>query len=332
MGINKLLNRIKLFTSYVVGQTYSRGLPHCVIIEPTNFCDKSCQLCPNRSLSRPRGMMELDLFKKIIDQLPLVELVFPYLMGEPLLHKDIFQMLSHCKSKGMFTSLSTGGKPLNQENSKKLIASGLDHLLVSLNADHEEGYKAIDSTTDFHLLLDNVERFLSVNNGKINFTLSVINTKIGLRDWKKFKKEWEKKGANVRFKFFSDWKVKDPAIEKFGTYPSRPRNKVYPCDWLWRQLHVLWDGSVVPCCFDYDRRHVLGNMKTQSLSEIWNGEEYLKIRQSHLIDGSKVPLCFDCNRRKIAWYEIPFLACFSASFIYKLRLLYEGKPRGYYFG
>jgi radical SAM protein with 4Fe4S-binding SPASM domain len=325
--ISNLGNRTGLYKTFLGKQSKSYGLPNIFIIETTNHCDRKCQICPHQSLERPKGFMDLGLYQRIIDQIPQAELVFPYFLGEPLLHKDIYAMIKYSKSKGLYTSISTGGKLLNEDNCRKLVEAGLDHLQISLHSTNEEGYETIDSKADFETLLSNIDRFLAINNGKIDFYISIINIDSGIKDWKRFAEEWKKKGAKVRFKFFTDWNSDKEAIKKFVNFRPRQKSDVYPCDWLWQQFHILWDGRVVPCCFDYDGTHVLGDVNKDSIKTIWNGPAYRQIREAHLVDGSSVKLCAKCSRRKKPWYEMPFHVFFDASLIYKMRLYFEKKPR-----
>lgn len=323
--IKNTINRLGLYLPFILKQTRSWSMPNIYIIETTNHCDRKCQICPHQSLERPKGFMDLELYKKIIDQIPHAELVFPYFLGEPLLHKDIYEMIKYSKSKGLYTSISTGGKLLNEANCRKLVESGLDHLQVSLHSTNEEAYETIDSKADFQTLLKNIDQFLSINNGKIDFYISIITLDSGIKDWKDFVNQWRAKGAKVRFKFFTDWNSEKEAIKKFALKPRK--NETGPCDWLWQQFHILWDGRVVPCCFDYDARHVLGDVNKNSIHEIWNSAPYAKIREAHLKDGSSVKLCAKCSRRRKPLFELPFHISLDASVIYKLRLYFEKKPR-----
>ena len=256
--IPQLINRMRLYRSFLLKKSKSQGLPNVFIIETTNHCDRKCQICPHQSLARPKGFIDFGLYQRIIDQIPHTELVFPYFLGEPLLHKDIYEMVKYSKSKGLYTSISTGGRLLNEANCQKLVDAGLDHLQVSLLTTNEESYEMMDSKADFETIVSNIDRFLTINKGKIDFYIAVINIDVGIKDWEKFVERWRSKGAKVRFKSFTDWNSDKEAIRKFATRRPRRKSDIYPCDWLWQQFHILWDGRVVPCHFDYDGAHFWG--------------------------------------------------------------------------
>ena len=328
--LSAMKNRLGLYSPLIFGQTKSLGLPNIVIIETTNLCDKECRICVHKNMTRKQGFMDLGLFKSIVDQISFAEVIFPYFLGEPLLHKDIYEMIRYCKSKGLYTSISTDGNLLNEDNCKKIVEAKLDHLQISLNSTNKSGYEAIDPKGDFQAVLENIDRFLSINKGRVDFYVSILNMKCGVKDWQAFVKAWRKKGLEVRFKFFVDWNANDPSIQEFGSFPARRRKDVYPCDWLWQQFHVLWDGRVIPCCFDYDGTQILGDVNVDSIKSIWNGRAYTDMRRAHLNDGAAISLCSGCNRRRKQFYEIPFHVIFDASLIYKMRLLYEKSPRKYF--
>jgi MoaA/NifB/PqqE/SkfB family radical SAM enzyme len=323
----KIMNRWGIYMSPFLGKTVSPGAPNAAIIETTNACDKGCKICVHKGMRRARGMIDPFLFKRIIDQLTCAEVVFPYYLGEPLLHEDICEMIAYSKSRGLYTSVSTNGNLLDEGMSRRLVDTGLDHLQVSLNSTNEEGYRMIDGDGDFGGVLENIRTFSRVSGGKVDFNISVINMGCALGDWRSFADDWGKKGVDVRFKCFVDWNAGDDTIRRFGKVARRPRGEVYPCDWLWRQLHILWDGRVVPCCFDYDGTRILGDAGKDSIEDIWNGPEFVRMRGEHLADGGKIPLCADCNRRRVPFYEVPLHILLNASYIYRLRRHYEKKPR-----
>jgi radical SAM protein with 4Fe4S-binding SPASM domain len=88
------------------------------------------------------------------------------------------------------------------------------------------------------------------------------------------------------------------AIEKPKTVAEYERLgfTYHPCHRLWSTLTILWDGTVVPCCFDFHGKLPVGNVRERSLLEIWNGKPMQDLRTLHTqktIDH--VPLCSTCN-------------------------------------
>ena len=80
---------------------------------------------------------------------------------------------------------------------------------------------------------------------------------------------------------------------------NKKKSKNNCCHWPWTSLSILWDGKVVPCCFDYDNLYNLGNAETQSFDEIWNGEKMQKLRKEFINNKVTNKLCANCRNRFI---------------------------------
>ncbi len=81
----------------------------------------------------------------------------------------------------------------------------------------------------------------------------------------------------------------DEALQNKSHYASQY------CEFPWTSLTVMSNGNIVPCTQDYDAEMIFGNIKKDSLEDIWNGEKYKEFRQWH-IDGS-FPKGNKCNER-----------------------------------
>jgi MoaA/NifB/PqqE/SkfB family radical SAM enzyme len=141
-------NLARLASSYVrsmhSGHAAVSGLPFVLMIEPTNLCNLRCPLCPSGDgrLTRARGMMDRATFDRILKQTKgAVKLLQLWNQGEPLLHPDLPWMIRRAKQHGMFVSMSTNGHPLaDPSTAKKIVRSGLDHLIVSVDGATQETY------------------------------------------------------------------------------------------------------------------------------------------------------------------------------------------------
>lgn len=77
-------------------------------------------------------------------------------------------------------------------------------------------------------------------------------------------------------------------------------NKAH-CWRLWHDPVITWDGAVVPCCFDKDAQHKLGDLKTQSFKELWQHGVYKKFRASVLEDRQNIDICANCSEGVKVW-------------------------------
>jgi radical SAM protein with 4Fe4S-binding SPASM domain len=87
---------------------------------------------------------------------------------------------------------------------------------------------------------------------------------------------------------------------KDGTYSIK--NKMVNSCWrMWQGCVITWDGIVVPCCFDKDATHRLGNLKEQKFAQLWKGEGYQQFRRSLLKSRSEIDICKNCTEGTKVW-------------------------------
>ncbi|RLJ01119.1 MAG: hypothetical protein DRP08_05950, partial [Candidatus Aenigmatarchaeota archaeon] len=114
----------------------SNEYPHALQIEPFGGCNLRCRMCFQGLVDLPgdKTMMDVGIYKRIIDQMsPFTPMLYLYWRGEPLLHKELGQMISYAKSQGMYVFISTNAVTLTEPKSKELINAGLDSLLIGFD-------------------------------------------------------------------------------------------------------------------------------------------------------------------------------------------------------
>ena len=120
------------------------SMPYRYYIDPTNLCNLRCPLCPTgrMELQRPRGRMNLEDFKRIVDQIaPYAYYVELYNWGEPFLHPQIFDMIRYASERKISVQLSSNLNYFNEEMAEQAVASGLTRLLVSVDGATQETYE-----------------------------------------------------------------------------------------------------------------------------------------------------------------------------------------------
>ncbi|MBL7922670.1 MAG: radical SAM protein, partial [Bacteroidia bacterium] len=118
----RIWNALKVLGSYyysrISGRPVQWGMPIALSFEPTTSCNLRCPECPSglRSFTRPTGMLEVDFFRKVIDETAstLWYLIF-YFQGEPYLHPKFLELVKYARSKGLYTATSTNAHYLNDE-------------------------------------------------------------------------------------------------------------------------------------------------------------------------------------------------------------------------
>lgn len=291
--MKKAINRLRLFKDYLDKKPEVSGLPIELVIEATNKCNLNCIMCVRKVMKRPIGFMDFDLYRKIIDQIsPYVELIYLHGLGEPLFHPKIFEMVHYAKTHGLNVGISTNATLLTKEKSQKLIDSGLDYLIIALDAARPETFKKVRGGNNFKVVVSNTKQFLKLKKqtGRGPFTvLQFVKNSLNLNEVEEFRKQWRNQGAEVI-------RVK-PVIDllREGQLPKKVKR---PCYYIWRQLNMIgWNGKIVtPCCMDTNGDYNLGDVTTQTIKEIWNSPKMIALRKLHAQDRwQKSPLCANCT-------------------------------------
>ena len=165
----KLVEQFKRFRfarKIVLQKQISFDFPMRLNIEPTNYCNLSCSMCP-RELNRPFGYMDINLFKKIIDESVLYGkrlIITINKDGEPLLHPELPQMIKYAKDKDAAHKINfySNGILLSEAKSIELIKSGLDTIHISIDAFSNETYKKIKNIQKLEVVEENVKRLVEL--------------------------------------------------------------------------------------------------------------------------------------------------------------------------
>ena len=302
-------------------KSVSLGFPISMAIEPTTSCNLRCPECPSglRQFTRPIGMLEPTFFKSTIDAVyqELIYLTF-YFQGEPYLNPNFLEMVKYASEKGIYTSTSTNAHYLNEEQSAKTVESKLDRLIISIDGTTQETYeqyriggslqKVIDGTK--HIIAAKkrlksktphiVFQFLVVkpNEHQLN-DIQLLAKKLGV-DEVVFKTAQVYNFENGNSLIPDNIKYSRYKKNSDGTYSIK--NKLLNQCWrMWSSCVVTWDGVVVPCCFDKDAKHQLGDLKQQSFKELWNSEKYQNFRQSILKSRQEIDICKNCSEGTKVW-------------------------------
>ena len=321
----RLLNVGKLLSSYYVtkwtGKATQWGLPMTISIEPTTACNLRCPECPSglRAFSRPVGNLKQDFFRKTIDELhkQLIYLIF-YFQGEPYINPGFLDMVKYAKDKGIYTITSTNGHFLNDANAKKTIESGLDRMIISVDGTTQETYENYRKEGNLESVLQgarNIVKWKKEMNSTTPHTIfQFLVVKPNEHQIDEIYKIAEEIGIDeVKLKTAQVYEYEQgndliPTIEKYSRYKKNTdgtysvKNKLLNHCWkLWHACVITWDGLVVPCCFDKDAQHRLGDMKDKPFKEIWHGEDYDKFRKQLLKGRDQIDICKNCTEGCKVW-------------------------------
>jgi radical SAM protein with 4Fe4S-binding SPASM domain len=318
-------NAAKVFTSYyysmLTKQAVQWGLPISISVEPTTSCNLRCPECPSglRSFTRPTGMLDSNFFKETIDSLhkQLLYLIF-YFQGEPYLNPEFLDMVSYASGKGIYTATSTNAHYLNDDMAKKTVESGLDRLIISIDGTTQEVYQSYRIGGKLDKVLQGAQNMikwkkqLKSKTPHLIFQFLVVKpNEHQIEDVKKIAKEI---GVDeVRFKTAQLYDYENgnelmPTIDEFSRYKKNRdgkysiKNKLLNHCWkLWHSCVITWDGKVVPCCFDKDAQHQLGDLQKNSFAGLWQSIPYKNFRKSLLKSRSEIDICKNCSEGTKVW-------------------------------
>lgn len=314
--INKSLkqNLGGLVLPHLPWQLCDFGFSGRIIIEPTNVCNLKCPLCPVSSAKRSKGFLSFQNFKNIIDGIPNLKFINFGWAGEPLLNKEIFKMVKEAHSRGIRSSLSTNTVLLNQYVGE-VLDSGLNILIVCLDGVKKEIHERYRVGSDFESIKNNIREFCAQKHKRgLEFPRVVLQslvTKDNEKDMSSMIKLAESLGVDsLEFKTLSlgssvslAEKIKrakeflpSAQFSRYDIKEGKPiiRSKSKICHWL-RQAVILWNGDVVPCCYDFEGALAVGNvLKDGGFKKVWQSEKYKKYRQK--IIKKQFALCQNCSR------------------------------------
>jgi radical SAM protein with 4Fe4S-binding SPASM domain len=325
LSAQKLFNAFNVWVSYHISKNTknvsSIGFPISMAIEPTTSCNLRCPECPSglRQFTRPIGMLEPTFFKKTIDEVyrELIYLTF-YFQGEPYLNPNFLDMVKYASDKGVYTSTSTNAHYLTEEQAKKTIESKLNRLIISIDGTSQETYeqyrvggqlqKVIDGTKN----VIEAKRKLKSNTPHIVFQFLVVKpNEHQLEDVKKLAQELgvdEVVFKTAQVYDFENGNVLIPENIKYSRYKKNAdgtysiKNKLLNQCWrMWSSCVVTWDGVVVPCCFDKDAKHQLGDLKKDTFIKLWKSNKYQNFRRAILKSRQEIDICQNCSEGTKVW-------------------------------
>ncbi|HEX5112340.1 MAG TPA: radical SAM protein [Saprospiraceae bacterium] len=321
----KAFNIAAIWSSYQLTRWTKRpiqwGTPMTISVEPTTACNLRCPECPSglRSFTRDTGNMKEDFFRKLIDTMhrKLTWLIF-YFQGEPYINPKFLDMVQYAHQKGIYTITSTNGHFLHPENARKTIASGLDRILISIDGSTQEVYEQyrkegkLDTVLEGARNLVQAKREANAATPHIVFQMLVVKpNEHQIEEVKRLAKEIgvdEVKLKTAQVYDYENGNELIPTIEKYSRYQKESsgkwhvKNKLLNHCWkLWHACVITWDGMVVPCCFDKDATHRLGDLRNNSFTEIWKGNAYQQFRKQLLKGRDQVEICTNCTEGCKVW-------------------------------
>lgn len=319
LTLKKSYNATKVYASFYWSKFTKKGsvsgLPLSITIEPTTACNLGCPECPSglKQFTRAEGNLKTDFYKKIIDEVQnhAFYLNF-YFQGEPYINPNFLEMVAYAHSKKIYTATSTNAHFLTAQKAEETIKSGLSRLTISIDGTTQETYESYRKGGDLAKVLEGAKNIIEAKKTLKSKTPYVIFQFLVVKPNEHQIEDAKTLAANlgvdeIRFKTAQVYDYKHgnsliPENEKYARYKKqnngtyRLKNKMLNECWrMWSSCVITWDGKIVPCCFDKDAKHQLGDLQTSTLKKVWQNADYVKFRTALLNNRAEIDICQNCT-------------------------------------
>ncbi len=315
------INKVLIILSMKFRMGIGLGLPSELFIETTSACNLKCKGCPTGlgQLNRPPMSIPPDLFRNIIGNNKIIfrylDIVYPFLYGEPLLNKNIFEYLQRLrKTTYPYTriELHTNGNIANSRDvARKLLETEIDLVSISLDGTDKRSYENFRKGGDFDLVCEFVRNLTMAKKEmgllRPEIAVQMILTKYSEDKTEEFKKLKDSLGADrylfkgffYEFTHLSEKKADQIAPSKKELVLTKEKKKEIIdkknnlCGWPYRSFTIMCNGKVTPCCIDSNASLLNGlNIYNSTIKMIWNSAKFRRFRKDMLC--GKIKICNKC--------------------------------------
>ena len=277
-----------------------KDFPPTVRVETTNLCNARCVTCPREEMTRESGIMDMDLYKKIIRECAKnhIGCIHLHNFGEPLMDKHLSDRIKMAKEVGIsYVKIFSNGSLLTSEKALELIESGLDEIKISIDGYTKETFEKIRKRLNYDVVINNISTFMRIresNNRKTpKVVLNFVRTENNIQEEKAFIEKWTGEVDKISIDKAHNW-----GVHHFIPLKNSRFHK--PCLRVWNTFTILWNGDVALCCLDYDGQVILGNVEKDDIANIWHGERLMEIRECHIhADLENIPICRNCSKARL---------------------------------
>lgn len=264
-------------------------------------------------------MLDDSTYRMWIDELAdrLWYLIF-YFQGEPYLHPSFTELVRYASSKGIYTATSTNAHYLTDEQARKTVESGLDRLIISIDGTTQEVYQQYRIGGKLEKVLEgakNIVRWKKKLNSRtphVIFQFLVVGpNEHQMEDVKRLMNETgvdEVAFKTAQIYDFEHGSKLIPSLDRYSRYRQGTDGKWHiknmllnHCWKLWHSCVITWDGTVVPCCFDKDAEHPMGNLQGVNFERVWRSAAYDGFRRSVMRSRSEIEMCRNCTEGTKVW-------------------------------
>lgn len=308
-GIRKFLN-IGLVGAqfFLFKNSKVMGYPFKISFDPSSICQLKCPLCPTGQGQKGRslGRMNFENYKKIVKEMaPWLYEIDLNNWGEPFLNKDLLKMAEFAHKKNIRTSVNTNlNVVFDEKMAEGIVKSGLDVLYISMDGITQKTYEKYRKGGNLKRVWKNIELVANAKKSLGSRTPKILWQFLVMRHNEQELKDLEavrqKLGVdeiavgNVRSDmgkeiFTSDkekvaetknWLPSSDDLSRYDYSKGERKNRKKSCGFLWFVSIVNWNGSVAPCCSNYNESLDFGNAFEQGFKAVWNNQKYMSARKA----------------------------------------------------
>ena len=279
-----------------------KSFPSIVQLQTTSVCNGSCVMCPYPLVTHniKHGVMSQILFDKIIDECSKYEVkeFKPFLMNEPLIDKRLPDLISYAKKKMPNTRIgfSTNGLLMKGDMIRRIVDSGVDEVWFNFAGNTEKTYNNVLKGLNFQIVRKNIidfARCVEKYGKNISVNISMVEVKECLPEIQDSVDFWKEYNVSVRPIPFNN--RGGNSMEDGIKVLENPLSK-RACDKAIIKICILYDGRVILCPSDWQRKHVIGNVSKDNIFRVWNSE----IRQNYITNilqsnYEPIDICRSCD-------------------------------------
>ena len=276
-----------------------KGFPKVIEIQFHNMCNSNCLICPYKDMNYKYQKMDNELFEKFlneIDDKKLVRLI-PYLNNEPFLDNDFIKKVKTIRNKfkNIEIEISSNVSVVKKEEIVELSKLNINELRLSVFGYYKETYKKMMPNLNRDTVFDKLKMISKImrNSNTIVSIVMIDNNEIMEEEFILMEELSKELGFN-----FERWGYLDRSNNVSYKSNHICNNNVCNCEQNRpvERMHILSNGDVIFCCQDWKHSIILGNIKNNTISEIWNGTKYQEVRKSLYDKNKKSPeICIKCK-------------------------------------
>lgn len=290
-------------------------LPRILMIENTNICNLDCRLCSSQRQERSKGMMSLDQFKSIIDQIKgHVDRILLGFMGEPLLNRDVWKQVKYATENGIDVHMPSNATMLHLYSYDEIFDSGIKKMNVALDGATKETHEYYRRHSNFDKTVQNIKNLCEEKRRRglkyPEIILQFIVFKHNEHEIQKIKDLakhvikpdvlylktaalWAEPAHKKKEDLHEEWLPKNKDFRRYGDDGIQLKKTFNICPFTFDSALITWNGDCISCCFDVHGKNKVGNIFEKPFAEVFRSPEYMALRKR--IAHKEMLMCKNCD-------------------------------------